>query len=40
VADGASDDPRVVIQAAPDPMLGWLWGPAGDDTVRLTGEAD
>jgi MDMPI C-terminal domain len=38
VDDGASDDPRVVIQAAPDPMLRWLWGRAGDDTVRLTGE--
>jgi uncharacterized protein (TIGR03083 family) len=38
VDDGASDDPRVVIQAAPDPTLRWLWGRAGDDTVRLTGE--
>jgi hypothetical protein len=38
VDDGASDNPRVVIQAAPDPMLRWLWGRAGDDAVRLTGD--
>jgi uncharacterized protein (TIGR03083 family) len=38
VDDGASDDSRVVIQAAPDPMLRWLWGRAGDDAVRLTGD--
>jgi uncharacterized protein (TIGR03083 family) len=38
VDDGASDDPRVVIAAAPDPMLRWLWGRAGDDAVRLTGD--
>jgi uncharacterized protein (TIGR03083 family) len=44
VDDGASDNPRVVIQAAPDPMLRWLWGRAeqraevGGDSVRLTGD--
>jgi uncharacterized protein (TIGR03083 family) len=38
VEDGPSENPRVLIQAAPDPMLRWLWGRAGDDTVRLTGE--
>jgi len=38
VDDGASDSPRVVIAAAPDAMLRWLWGRAGDDTVRLTGD--
>jgi hypothetical protein len=38
IDDGASDDSRVVIQAAPDPMLRWLWGRAGDEAVRLTGE--
>jgi uncharacterized protein (TIGR03083 family) len=38
ITDGASASPRVVIQAAADPMLRWLWGRAGDDTVRLTGE--
>jgi uncharacterized protein (TIGR03083 family) len=39
VTDGPGENPRVVIQAAPDPMLRWLWGRAGDNTVRLTGEA-
>jgi uncharacterized protein (TIGR03083 family) len=38
VTDGPGENPRVVIQAAPDPMLRWLWGRAGDNTVRLTGE--
>jgi uncharacterized protein (TIGR03083 family) len=38
IEDGASANPRVVIQAAPDPMLRWLWGRAGDDAVRLTGD--
>jgi uncharacterized protein (TIGR03083 family) len=38
ITDGASASPRVVIQAAPDPMLRWLWGRAGDEAVRLTGE--
>jgi hypothetical protein len=28
----------VVVQAAPDPLLRWLWGRAGEDAVRLTGE--
>jgi uncharacterized protein (TIGR03083 family) len=39
VDDGASQNPRAAIQAAPDPMLRWLWGRAGDDSVRLTGDA-
>jgi len=38
VDDGAADHPRVVIRAAPDPMLRWLWGRAGDDAVTLTGD--
>jgi len=38
VDDGAADHPRVVIQAAPDPMLRWLWGRAGDDAVTFTGD--
>ena len=38
VDDGASENPRVVIQAAPDPMLRWLWGRGGNDAVRLTGD--
>lgn len=39
VDDGVSENPRVLIQAGPDPMLRWLWGRAGDDAVRLTGDA-
>jgi hypothetical protein len=31
VDDGASDNPRVVIAAAPEPMLRWLWGRAGSE---------
>jgi len=38
VGDGASESPRAAIAAAPDLMLRWLWGRAGDDTVRLTGD--
>ncbi len=40
VDDGASDDPRVEVQAAPEPMLRWLWGRGGHDAVRVTGDAD
>jgi uncharacterized protein (TIGR03083 family) len=36
--DGASSDPMVVVSAAPDPMLRWLWGRAGDDMVTVTGD--
>jgi uncharacterized protein (TIGR03083 family) len=38
VDDGAGDNPRVVIQAAPEPMLRWLWGRAADDAVRFAGD--
>ena len=38
VADGAADSPRVALEAAPDPMLRWLWGRAGDDSVRVAGD--
>jgi uncharacterized protein (TIGR03083 family) len=38
VDDGAADNPRVVVRAAPDPMLRWLWGRAGDDAVTFTGD--
>jgi uncharacterized protein (TIGR03083 family) len=40
VTDGAGDSPRVALEAAPDPMLRWLWGRAGDDAVRVTGDPD
>jgi uncharacterized protein (TIGR03083 family) len=38
VSDGAAERSRVRIQAAPDPMLRWLWGRAGDEVVRVTGD--
>jgi uncharacterized protein (TIGR03083 family) len=38
VADGAGDSPRVTLVAAPDPMLRWLWGRAGDEAVQVTGD--
>jgi uncharacterized protein (TIGR03083 family) len=38
VADGAGDGPRVALEAAPDPMLRWLWGRAGDDVLKVTGD--
>ena len=39
VDDGASDDPRVVIDGPAGHVLRWLWGRAGDDAVRITGDA-
>jgi uncharacterized protein (TIGR03083 family) len=38
ISDGATDNPRVTIEAAPDPMLRWLWGRASHDQVRVTGD--
>ena len=42
VEDGAagqpSDHPRATVEGAPDLLLRWLWGRAGDDAVRLTGD--
>jgi hypothetical protein len=38
VEDGPADNPRVVIEGAPDPVLRWLWGRAGDDAVQFTGD--
>jgi uncharacterized protein (TIGR03083 family) len=40
VEDGVGDHPRVAIQAAPDPMLRWLWGRTGDDAVRVAGDQE
>jgi hypothetical protein len=40
VEDGASDHPRVAVQADPESMLCWLWGRAGDDAVRVTGDPE
>jgi uncharacterized protein (TIGR03083 family) len=38
VEEGADRDPRVVVSAAPDPMLRWLWGRAGDEMVTVAGD--
>jgi MDMPI C-terminal domain len=38
VTDGGSTSPRVAIEGPPAQVLRWLWGRAGDDTVRLTGD--
>jgi hypothetical protein len=38
VADGGSDQPRVTVTGAPQRVLGWLWGRAGDDAVALAGD--
>jgi MDMPI C-terminal domain len=38
VEPGAVGDPRAVVSAAPDPMLRWLWGRAGDGAVTVTGD--
>jgi hypothetical protein len=42
VEDGAAEhrgeNPRVLIEGVPGNLLRWLWGRAGDDAVRLTGD--
>jgi uncharacterized protein (TIGR03083 family) len=38
VEEGAAGDPRVVVAAAPDPMLRWLWGRADDAAVTVHGD--
>jgi uncharacterized protein (TIGR03083 family) len=40
VEDGASDHPRVAIEAAPEEMLRWLWGRADDSAIRLVGDPE
>jgi Mycothiol maleylpyruvate isomerase N-terminal domain/MDMPI C-terminal domain len=40
VEGGASDYPRVAVGADPQAMLCWLWGRAGDDAVRVTGDPE
>jgi uncharacterized protein (TIGR03083 family) len=39
VEDGGRDNPRVRIEGAPDLVLRWLWGRAGDDAVNVAGDA-
>jgi uncharacterized protein (TIGR03083 family) len=38
VSAGADDSPRATVSAAPDPMLRWLWGRAGNDVITVTGD--
>jgi uncharacterized protein (TIGR03083 family) len=38
VEDGAADHPRVRVEGPPGDLLRWLWGRAGDNAVRLTGD--
>ena len=38
VEDGASEDPRVVIDGPAGNVLRWLWG-RSDDAVRTAGDA-
>jgi uncharacterized protein (TIGR03083 family) len=38
VEGGAADNPRAAVEAPPGPMLRWLWGRAGDDAIRITGD--
>ena len=39
VEDGASDDPRAIIDGPAGNVLRWLWGRAGDDAIRIAGDA-
>jgi uncharacterized protein (TIGR03083 family) len=38
VTDGGDEAARAVVSAAPDAMLRWLWGRAGDDAVTVSGD--
>lgn len=38
VTDGVPDNPRALIDAAPDPMLRWLWGRAPLSAVQVAGD--
>jgi uncharacterized protein (TIGR03083 family) len=38
VADGVHGEPQATITAAPDPLLRWLWGRAGDEVLRVEGD--
>ncbi len=39
VADGTSDDPLAVVDGPAGSVLRWTWGRAGDDAVRISGDA-
>jgi uncharacterized protein (TIGR03083 family) len=38
VTDGADDAARARVSAAPDAVLSWLWGRAGDSVIRVAGD--
>jgi uncharacterized protein (TIGR03083 family) len=38
VDPGVHGEPRVRVEGAPGPLLRWLWGRAGDDAVRVSGD--
>lgn len=38
VTDGPDSTARAEVSAAPDAMLRWIWGRAGDDVVTVTGD--
>jgi len=40
VTDGRDAAARAEVTAAPDAMLRWLWGRAGDDVVTVTGDRE
>lgn len=40
VTDGRDAGPRAEVAAAPDAMLRWLWGRAGDEAVTVTGDRE
>jgi uncharacterized protein (TIGR03083 family) len=40
VTDGRDGGARAEVAAAPDAMLRWLWGRAGDDAVTVTGDRE
>jgi uncharacterized protein (TIGR03083 family) len=38
VTQGIHGEPQATIAAAPDPLLRWLWGRAGDEVIRVDGD--
>jgi hypothetical protein len=38
VREGVHGQPRARVEGAPGSLLRWLWGRAGDDAVRVTGD--
>ncbi|HEY2441629.1 MAG TPA: maleylpyruvate isomerase family mycothiol-dependent enzyme [Streptosporangiaceae bacterium] len=38
IEPGADREAVAVVQAAPDPLLRWIWGRSGDEVVTITGD--